>query len=193
MKETLLNGKFELIEVAGEPASLIGLPNGNLVCGKHDSVKLLDENLKEIKSVSTSGFSFCALNRRNERYVLVWDKHCIISFDLNLNKLKQLGSNGVGINNQLNNPLGLCCHADYVYICDHYNERILILTLDFEYSKTIHLDGLLLKVQKSVKTIGVSCYGGATSFFDLKPRALKHKHNNYVTSNINYINSTFCG
>ena len=69
MKETLLNWKFELIEVAGWPTSLICLPNGNLVCGTDDSVKLFDENLKEIKSVSTGGQNFCALNRRNEIYV----------------------------------------------------------------------------------------------------------------------------
>ena len=71
MKETLLNGKFELIEVAGRPNSLISLPNGNLVCGAHGLVKLLDENIKEIKSVSTGGLSLgcCALNRRDEIYV----------------------------------------------------------------------------------------------------------------------------
>ena len=50
MKETLLNGTFELIQIAGGPASLISLPNGNLLCGTTDSVKLLDKNLKEIKS-----------------------------------------------------------------------------------------------------------------------------------------------
>ena len=101
MKETLLNRKFKLIEVAGQPTSLISLPNGNLVCGTDGSVKLLDENLKEIKSVSTGGRSFCAVNHRNEIYVSVPQKHCIISFDLNLNELKQFGSKGAG-NNQFN-------------------------------------------------------------------------------------------
>ena len=48
LKETLLNGKFELIEVAEQPTSLISLPNGYLVCGTDDSVKLLEENCKEI-------------------------------------------------------------------------------------------------------------------------------------------------
>ena len=100
MKKTLLNWKFELIEVAGRPTSLISLPNGNLVCGTNDSVKLLDENFKEIKSVSTGGSSYCALNRRNEIYVSVWSQHYIISFDLNLNKLNKFGSYGV-CNNQL--------------------------------------------------------------------------------------------
>ena len=66
IKETLFNAKLELIEVAGRPTSLISLPNGNLVCGTNNSVKLLDEKLKEIKSVSTGGLSLCALNRRNE-------------------------------------------------------------------------------------------------------------------------------
>ena len=106
------------------------MPNGNLVRGTNDSVKLCDENLKEIKSVSTGGWSCCALNRRNEIYVSVYKKHCIISFDLNLNKLKQFGSLGAS-NNSLNYPRGLCCHGDYLYICDYLNKRIQILTLDF--------------------------------------------------------------
>ena len=37
MKETLLNGKFELIEVVRRSASLISLPNGNFVCCIDDS------------------------------------------------------------------------------------------------------------------------------------------------------------
>jgi len=186
-----LNRKFKLIEVAGQPTSLISLPNGNLVCGTDGSVKLLDENSKEIKSVSTGGESFCALNRRNEIYVSVQDKNCIISFDLNLNKLTQFGSQGAG-NNQFNYPWGLCCHGDYLYICDYNNKRIQILTLDLEYSNSIQLDDLPLYVQTSETTIGVSC-GGATFFFDLKTRALKFKHVNYATFNINYINSIFYG
>ena len=59
------------------------------------------------------------------KYVSVEIKHCIILFDLNLNQLKQFGSNGVG-NNQLKYPRGLCCHGDYVYICDWDNKRIQI-------------------------------------------------------------------
>ena len=66
--------------------------------------------------------------------------------------------------------------------------------IDFEYSNTIQLDGLYpLRVRTSETTIGVSVSGGATFFFDLKTRALKHKHNNYVTYNISYINSIFYG
>ena len=123
MKETILNAKFELIQVAGQPTSLISLPNGNLVCDTNEN---LDENFNEIKSVSTGGYSCCASNRRNEIYVSVHQKHCIILFDLNLNKLKQFGSWGAG-NNQFNYPRDLCCHGDYVYICDRSNKRIQIL------------------------------------------------------------------
>ena len=193
VKETLLNGKFGLIEVAGLPTSLTSLPTGNLACCTDDSVKLLDENLKEIISVSTGGQSFCAFSRRNEKYVSVSDKNCIIPFDCNLNQLKQFGSLGAG-NDKLNNPRGLCCHGDIFYICDWGNKRIQILTHDFCYVNTIQLDGLYpLRVRTSETTIGVSVSGGATFFFDLKTRALKHKHNNYVTYNISYINSIFYG
>ena len=48
IKETLLNGKFETIEVYGNPTSLISLPNGNLVYGTGHSLILFYENLKEI-------------------------------------------------------------------------------------------------------------------------------------------------
>ena len=190
MKETLLNGKFELIEVAEQPSSLISLPNGYLVCGTTGSVKLLDEYFKEIKSVSTGGWTFCALNRRDEIYVSVGGKHCIILFDLNLNKLKQFGSFGAG-NNQFNYPRGLCCHGDNLYVCDKWNKRIQILNLDLEYSSTIQLDDYPRRVQTSETTIGVSCDGGATLFFDLKTRELKFKHDDYKTYNISYIDSTF--
>ena len=95
-------------------------------------MKSSNDNFKDIKSVSTGGYSSCALNHRNEIYVSVHQKHCIFSFDMNLKKLKQFGSNGMG-NNQLNYPLGLCCHGDYFYICDRDNKRIQILTFDLEY------------------------------------------------------------
>ena len=51
------------------------MPNGNLVCGTLDAVKLLlDENFEEIKGVLIEGeMGFCALNRRNEIYVSVVD------------------------------------------------------------------------------------------------------------------------
>ena len=114
--------------------SLIALPNGNLVYGTYLKVFLLNENFLEIKSVETGRYSCCALNHRNEIYVS--SGHCIILFNSNLNQLKQFGSQGTG-NNRLNNPHGLCCHGDYLYICDYGNMRIQILTLDFDYVKTI--------------------------------------------------------
>ena len=127
------------------------------------------------------------------KYMSVGVKNCIIWFDLNLNQLKQFGLFGTG-NNQLYWPLGLCCHGDYLYICDERNDRIQILTLDFEYSNTIKLDDLnLYRVQTSETTIGVSCTGGITLFYDLETRALKFQHDDYGTCNINYINSIFYG
>ena len=104
--------------------------------------------------------------------------------------MNQFGSHGVG-NNQLNGPFGLCCHGDYLYICDYGNNRIQILNLDFGYVNTIRLDGNKpIRVQISNTTIGVSCQQ-ATLFYDLVSKALKYKHNFAETWNINYIDSTF--
>ena len=192
MKETLLNGKFELIQLDVHPTSLISLPNGNLLCGTHGSVKLLDEYFKEIKSVLIGGFfTFCALNYRNEIYVSVSEKHCILLFDFNLNQLKQFDLLGLE-NNRCYRPFGLCCQGDYLYICINGTSKILIVTLDFEYVNTIQLCGdLPYRVQTSETTIGVSC-ANVTLFYDLKTRAIKYEYNNYATSNINYIDSMFC-
>jgi len=191
LKRVLFNGKIETIQLPAYGTSLIALPNGNLVYGTHNRVFLLNENFQEIKRVSTSGWSFCALSRRNEIYVSVSPNYCIILFDINLNQLKQFGSRGTG-NNQFNYPCGLCCHGDYLFVCDYGNKRIQILTLDFEYVSTIQLDGNRpYRVEISNTTIGVSC-DQATLFYDLVSKALKYKHNIAGTYAINYVDSTFC-
>ena len=193
IKRVLLNGKIEIIQlpILSRGVSLIALPNGNLVYGTVKKVLLLNENFQEIKSVETGGFSFCALNRRNEICVSAHSNNCIISFDLNLNKLKKFGFLGAG-NNQSNSPFGLCCRGDYLYVCDFSNRRIQILTLDFEYVNTIQIDGdYPRRVQLSETTIGVAS-NEATFCFDLKSRTLKYNHN-YGTFNLNYIDSTFYG
>ena len=191
LKRVLFNGKIETIQLAANGVSLIALPNGNLVYGTDGKVFLLNENFQEIKSVSTGGWSCCALSRRNEIYVSDSVNDCIISFDLNLNKLKQFGSNGTG-NNQLDQPLGLCCHGDYLFACDRGNKRIQILTLDLEYVNTIPLDGNSpYRVEISNTTVGVSC-NRATLFYDLVSNGLKYKHNIMGTCTINYVDSIFC-
>ena len=190
IKRVLMNGKLETIQLAANGVSLIALPNGNLVYGTFNSVFLLNENFEQIKRVSTGGSSCCALNHRNEIYVSVDGKNCIILLDSNLNQLKKFGSKGAR-NNQLSNQMGLCCHNDYLYICDYGNKRIQILTLDFEYSSTIQLDGNSpIRIQTSETTIAVSC-NFTTLFYDLKTRGLKYKYN-YGTLNLNYIASIFC-
>ena len=188
IKEILLNGNFETIPIKENLVSLIDLPNGNLVCGTDESVILFSENLENIKSFSTGGSSYCAINRRNEIYVSVCGQHCIYLFDLNLNQLKKFGRNGTA-DNQLNGPEGVCCHEDFLYICDYSNVRIQILTLDFEYVKTIQLDSNPYRIQISKTTIAVSC-DQATLFFDLNSGTLKSKQD-YGTYHLNYIHKTF--
>ena len=220
MKRVLMNGKIETIRLPNEGISLIALPSGNLVYSTNGKVFLLNENFQEIKSVSTGGLSFCALNHRNEIYVSVSHEDCIILFDLNLNELNQFviipyedeennqfvleyedeENNQFDLeyededeeNNQLDWPLGLCCHGDYLYICDYYNSRIQILTLDLKYSSTIQLDGHgPYRVEISNTTIGVAC-DKATLFYDLVSKKLKYEHNTTGTYTIDYIDSIFC-
>ena len=190
IKPNLINGKFEAIKLDSCPTSLMVLTNGNLVCSINESLILLNENLQKIKSASTGGYSLCALNRRNEIYASVYIKNCIILYDLNLNELKQFGTHGSG-QNQLYYPFGLCCHNDYLYICDYSNKRIQIFSLDFEYVNTIQTErnNFPRRIEISQTTICVSCIE-ETLFYDLKTLAVKYKCN-YGTYNINYIDSIF--
>ena len=174
IKESL-NGNLEFIPIVEAPISLLVLPNHNLVCSTIRSIILFNDKLQEIKNISTKGKSFCALNRRNGIYVSVREKISFLLFDLNLNQLKQFGSCGScgSGNNQLNYPYGLSCHDDYLYICDCGNKRIQILTLDFEYTSSIQLEGFYpFRVLVSKSTIGVCCYEGIF-FYDLKTTTLK--------------------
>ena len=99
MKRVLMNGKIEVIQLPSDGGvSLIALPNGYLVYSAFWKVFLLNENFQEIKSVETCGLNFCAFNRRNEIYVSDNHKYCILLLDLNLNQLKQFGSEGAGNN-----------------------------------------------------------------------------------------------
>ena len=182
----LLNGKFEIIPIGGQPASLIILPNGNLVCSTYPSVMLLNESFEHIEIISPGG-NYCAVNCRNEIYVSIFEKNCILLFDLNLNQLQQFGTRGLG-NNQLDHPQGLCCHDDYLYICDYGNKRVQILTLDMIYESTIDLEDCPDIIQISEKTIGVCCYK-ETFFFDLKTRTMNYKF--CSNCNLNYIDSIF--
>ena len=88
-------------------------------------------------------------------------------------------------------PCGLCYQGDYFFVCDYYNKRIQILTLDFEYVKTIPLDDSPFRVEISNTTIGVSC-DQSTLFYDIASKALKYKHIFARTFNINYVDSIFC-
>ena len=192
LKRVLFNGKIETIQLPSTGGvSLIPLPNGNLVYGTYQKVFLLNENFQKIKSARTEGYSFCALNSRNELYVSDSGNDCIILTDLNLNTLKYFGLKGSG-NYQFNYPCGLCCHGDYLFVCDYWNKRIQILTLDFEYVSTIQLDGNRpYRVEISNTTIGVSC-DKATLFYYLVSKGLKYKHNIAGTKTINYVDSIFC-
>ena len=82
MKRILMDARIETIQLPTNYGfSLIALPNGNLVYGSYGEVFLLNENFQEIKSVSSNGDSFCALNSRNDICVTVHHEHCILRFE----------------------------------------------------------------------------------------------------------------
>ncbi len=184
IKKTLLKGIYELIQLADRGVSLISLPNSNLVFGTESLVKLIDENFKEINSVTVGNLKCCALNHRNEIYVSDGYQNVITLLDLNLKEVKVF---------RIKASNGLCCNGDFLYTCDHYNKRIEILTLDSDFVSNIQLNDWPYTIQTSETTIGVSCIA-AILFYDMRTRNLKYEYKYYTHAHdiMNYIDSIFC-
>ena len=78
-----MNGKFENIPLQGNQnsrsydVSVVSLPNGNLVYSASNMLKLIDENLKIIKSIDVRGVSRLASNRKNQVNFSCYQEECI--------------------------------------------------------------------------------------------------------------------
>jgi hypothetical protein len=138
IKEEIETRNYKVYVLEGDqlPTEICSLPNGLLCLTYIDSVKIYDQYINLIKTVEKINNkdiapNGIASNKRNELYISDLNKHCIYMMDFNLNLIKSFGKKGA-CENEFDNPSDICCKDDYLYVCDHLNERIQILSLDFE-------------------------------------------------------------
>ncbi len=129
-----MNGKFENIPLKGNQnsrsydVSVVSLPNGNLVYSASNMLKLIDENLKIIKSIDVRGVSRLASNRKNQVYFSCYQEECVFLLDINLNQVKIVGDQPDRSGEYLlEYPCGLCCYEDYLYVCDNRINKIHVI------------------------------------------------------------------
>ena len=194
IKHTLKSNNFQTISLSPDssarqnPISLCVLPNGHILCANMSSIIIYDENFNVIKKMEANVAVGCVLNHKNTVYISERDPHCIHEFDLNLEKIKSVGSKG-SENNNFNIPLGISYRDDHLYVCDYENKRIQILDIDLNFFDAIKLDYRPCTIQISNTTIGVHGENGIY-FYDLKTKALKNEYKNF-SGRISYIYSNF--
>ena len=77
-----------------------------------------------------------------------------------------------------------------LYVCDLRNERIQILSLDFDYVDTIKLDYIPRSIKISDSTICIAGEDGTLYFYDFKNKELKNKYKD-VSGRIHKVDSNF--
>ena len=173
IKKTIEKGVFEIISIGEHSLDTRRLSNGNFISSNKKSVTLLDENFKQVKKIEMTNFG-CAIHNDKDIYITDFENSCIYLMDHELNIIKTFGSEGDGMD-QLYGPESIFCQNDYLFVSDYLNKRIQILTLDFKYLDTIHLDFLPWSIAVSSTTIGINGLDKKMRFYDIKTKKMK-KH-----------------
>ena len=149
----------------------------------------MDETFKELKKIDRQGSLVgCSIYNDKHIYVTDYETACVYLMDNELNILKTFGSKGSGMD-QFNCPCTIFCQNEYLFVSDHVNKRIQILTLDLKYFDTIQLNFGPRSIAVSSTTIGIS-ETDKIFFYDIKTKNLKKEHPN-IFGRINLIESYF--
>ena len=129
----------------------------------------------------------CTISKRNEIYASDHKNDCIYLIDFDLNILKKCANFGDN-NFEFKNPMCLTADDDKLYVCDHGNSRILVLSLDFELIELIKLLDKPISLKILNDTLCFSC-SYHTYFYDLKSKKFKKKFRSPKIGRISQINT----
>jgi hypothetical protein len=162
----LLNKSF--VSASWEDKNLI-LFNSNF-----NSIKIVTEY--DGKNIKPNGLAFN--NEKNEILISDCESHQIIVTDIELNKIKSVGTHGLKFN-QFNNPSGICFHKNGdLYICDELNSRITVFNNDLNFKTSINLDYYPWRIKISNSTAFVKTYPLKLYIYDLESWMLKTTYDN---------------
>jgi sugar lactone lactonase YvrE len=195
MKKRIETKNYKAFRVEVWPSDIYLLPNGHFCLTNEKNVLIYDQRFNVMKKINKiNNMIICpasiSFNKKNELYISDYKENCIHKMDFNLNLIKSFGGTKGKGNNQFYFPDGLSCKEDLLYVCDLRNERIQILSLDFEYVDTIKLDYIPRSIKISDSTICIAGEDGALYFYNLKNKELKNKYKD-VSGRIHKVDSNF--
>ena len=162
VKELLMNGNLEFIDLKIGISDIIVLPNNQLLCSNPDNkfLTLYDENLKLIRiidKINEEAFKpqGIAINEDYDNlYITDQENHQIIRTDLYFNKIQSVGSYGMGDGN-FKFPFGICFKNDKVYCSDYLNKKIQTFNSNLEFFESVILDyvPMVMKAKNSMMMV----------------------------------------
>ena len=148
VKELLINGKREIIELNVGPWDILVLPKNRVLCSNYDNrcLTLYDENLNLIRtidkineeSIQSLGIAIDDYDE-NHLYIAEPVRNQILKTDLEFNKINSVGHTGTG-DNEFHYPCGICYKNKNLFICDNRNKRLKVYSKDLEFIKLLKVD-----------------------------------------------------
>lgn len=199
LKDRLLNGKYEIINLDFQPTELCSIKDNYLVTinNTNNSISIFDQDLSltqiiykiDNKKFNPTGIAYNY--NENKIYLSDCSNHRIIMTDIKFNMLNTFGSYGSNYN-QLNCPNGICFKNKHLYVCDAENKRIQILTDNIQHYKFVYLNYRPYTIKASYNNIiCIKAYDGHDIYFyDLNLSCVKYIQTIFSYSNlISEINS----
>ena len=169
VQEIIGKADYLLLPINVRPQEISVLPNNYIVSANVGSLVIYDEDFKKIKSIQMALPSGIAFNFQNDLFVSERKNSLIFKMDFYLDIKREFGSPGFN-NDQLQRPCSLVCKDNFLYVCDYGNDRIQVLSYDFEYINTIKLSIRPFSMQIIDNTIGIHGSDGLY-FYDLETQS----------------------
>ncbi len=189
---------LEVVDMVTNPNDICVLQTGNLLMANttQKNLTLFDKNLNLIKTIDkfddiNFSPSRIACNDIDRIYVIDHSIYQVLMLDLNLKKIKGVGSKG-NTAKQFDLPNGIAYFSNKIYVCDTNNKRLQILTADLEFINSISLEyqPWLIKISKEAACISRYDKGGIF-FYDLEKFTLNNQYDFHGHGRISLIHSNF--
>lgn len=194
IKQMLKSNIFETIKVNNCPYAICTLPNGTLACSfTNFGAGIFDKELKLIKSthIDEKDVSLWSISTNNKDRIFFADvkNHQIIMTDLELNRIKCVGSQGDGIL-QFSDPR-VAYYKNRIFVAEHINKRIQVLNDSLDFIKMHELDYCPRYIQVANNTALISSYSPAfVAAYDIESFQLEYEYRGHNGS-LSILNSFF--
>jgi len=183
IEDKLKKSSFETFQFEGS-LDICSLPENRILSSKNGALTIYDENFNAIKKVDRIDDKKIdcygiLVNKLNVIYATDYKNNCIYMLDLELNKIKSVGSKGID-KAKFDGPIGIACKDELIYISDCANRRIQIMNLDLVYVGAIILNFSPQTIKIINSTLGVLGYDKSVSFYDLKTKKLRKQYSGFL-------------